>query len=249
MSGTVESPSHRFAKYYKDSYPPQINLKTSYNTKHIATSNHKFRTSRHELMYGMLNGETRHEVMTQGLLAEQMVHLALRPLLQDAGFFPSLAPQSLEHGKGQKGIDMLIRDNRNTPYLGIDVKLRQGQSELGRDGFGWDSKLQTPFVFLSLGNWYPSMRDAEDVTVKDWLSKYSIPGIQRTGKIPRLDELRGYLLGRLERTLNGAHVAIREPEVFPRTCATLPDNIKDLKKMREKVGVMHHLFTALQEAA
>lgn len=250
MTGTVESPSQRFTNHYKESFPPSIVLDVGRKREPLtATTAKPFRDSRTFLLDRYLHGNSRKGEMTEGHLAEQMVNLALRPMLSPAGFSSRLAPESLEHGNDQKGVDILITNPRNKVFLGIDVKLRRGKSRYQRDGFGWSPKMRSPFIYLSLGNWAgPPNSHGNEISIKEWLKNQSKNGIIKSGQIPYLDALRRYLAVRIERTLEHAHAATREPQIFPHT-HMLPEGTRDLTIMREKIGVMHHLFTALQDAA
>ncbi len=250
MSVTEEHPSRRFTQHYQESYPPEMTFNVGRkNRPHIGTSALQFRKSRAELLENFFYSRPKQAELIQSYFAEQIINLALRPLIAGAGFSSQLAPQSLEHGEGQKGVDLLITDPQQRVYLGIDVKLRKGHIAYKRDGFGWSQHIRAPHIFLALGDWEPEPhQDEHPVTVKKWLKQHSKEGIYKNGQIPNLPSLRAYVTGRIERTLEHAHEAVREPQIFPYS-DMLPAGTRDIAIMREKIGVMHHLFASLRGAA
>jgi hypothetical protein len=240
------SSSASFVDGYTRSYPSSVSFVTDTHGNTVdAYSSRDFQTSRAKLLTSVFEGKPRHEVMSHVLIAERIVALSLQPVFEDAGFRAVLAPQTLERGGEQKGVDLIVSDPDNMTYLGIDVKLRSGTSPYNRDGYGWSPSLKSPYIYLSLGNWSTEMREKEEVTVKDWLADFAIPKIQQTGKIPKLHALRQYLIGRMERSLSGYRERLLEPNEGY-LCFGLPKSKEDREILEEKVGIMHSLFADLQ---
>lgn len=241
----------RFIKHYSGAYPPSIPYKLDpLGTMHLGTSTRDFRESRKDMMTGYMYGRQKHEQMAQGLIAEEMVRLALKPLIKEAGFETSLAPQSLErseieNGEKMKGVDLIITDLDKLTYLGIDVKLRKAISSRNRDGHGWNSRLKTPFIYLSLGNWDITMRQGESIEVKDWIKEYTLPKLKSTGGIPVFDDFRRYVVGRIERSLNGFREELDGEYKYE--YGNLPYDLDEINVLREKVGIMQSLFTDLNQ--
>jgi hypothetical protein len=235
-----------FAKRYAASFPRSTHFSIDTNGSQLeATNTRDFISSRGLLMDGLLSGNTKHEQMAHALLAENTVELALQPVLKDE-FKARLAPQSLEWSRdGNKGVDILISDSEDYVYLGIDVKLHENRSPRGRDGFGWNDRLKTPFVFLALGNWSVDIQEREEVKVKDWLRYYTIPHLRQSKHIPGVTEFRHYLIGRIEQSLNGYREHLLEPDYYSYDVG-LPEDVSGKQLLEEKLAVMQSLFTELQ---
>jgi hypothetical protein len=246
MNERSERSSANFITRYSRSYPSSIAFKTDTYGNHIeARSSATFQASREQLMRKLLTGTQTKESMSQALMAEHLVSLAIQPLIAEQGFHTMLAPQSLEHGKNQKGIDLIISDNEMMTYLGIDVKLRRGRSIQNRDGYGWNATLKAPYIYLSLGNWSTAMREGEEVNVKDWLADYAVPKIQDSGKIPHLNKLRTYLVARIERSLNGYHERLIDGSMYNHSFG-LPELEEDKVILARKLSNMQSVFTELR---
>jgi len=188
-----------------------------------------------------------HETFTQAILTEHIVRLAFEPLLEKTGFNSTLAPQTLERSdEQQKGVDLLITDENNLSYLGIDVKLRTSKSRFQRDGFDWNSMLLSPYIYFSLGNWSVDMKEQEDVTIKKWLTEYAIPKIIKTGKIPQINSLRQYMVGRVKRSLEGYQEMLDEVDI--RQVYGVPETEAGREVLALKLEIMHSLFEELEQS-
>ncbi len=213
-----------------------------------ATSSDAFLNSRKRLLEQLIAGQPRNREFSQAIALEHMVDLTLRNPLDDTGFTLELTPQSLERSIGsQKGVDLLVRDNQNLVYLGIDLKTGKGSSRYERDGYGWNSTTQSPYIYLSLGSFAVNTREQSAVAVREWLNLYAIPSILNTGKIPLLGDFRTYLISRIERSLHGCLEVLREPEE-DRPPFGLPQSDQELTIMGEKLSIMHSLFYDLRIA-
>jgi hypothetical protein len=240
--------STRFAHGYVREYPlSQTYLLDDEGQLVTASSSPNFQSARLLLMETLLQGDPSREQMAQSLIAEQIVKLSLRHLLQNTGFCANLAPQTLECGtQNQKGVDVIVVDTNNLAYLGIDVKCRVGKSPWNRDGYGWNQGLLAPFIYLSLGNWKIDTYDRQQVPIKEWLSGYAIPKIAQSGKIPHFFDFERYIAGRIERSLNGFTERIKEdPANIPPFL--LPKNYEAVLLLEEKLAIMQSLFIDLQQ--
>jgi hypothetical protein len=237
-----------FIERYTQEYPPSVDYIISPRGEKVSeTTTHKFKTSRIAMMQDLVDGKPRRNEMSHSLFAEEIVCLALDPLLQRGGFSSCLAPQSLEHGVDQKGVDVLISDKNNMAYLGIDVKLRIGKSLLGRDGFGWSHHLLSPYIYLSLGNWSVDTWEENGVNIRGWLADYALPKIPESGKIPKISELRRYLIDRIERSLSGFMDRVYSPKEDDLNYG-MPSTAEDLMILEEKLPVIYSLFFDLKTA-
>lgn len=235
------SPAKSFVDHYAKSYPPSSQyLLDSKGTSVNASSDESFRTYRENLLNLYFEGDPKHDSIV-GHFIEPVVCLSLRPYLQEGGFDVVLAPQSLEHGDGQKGVDILITDSEQLVLLGIDVKSKKGRSSRGRDTYGWSPALRSPFVYLSLGNWNPAMQDRRDVSVHDWSRGYVVPNLQKSGQIPNIQDFRQYLLKRLERTVYSFRERMHDPSRFQQQI--VPQTPEEASILEEKLGIVHSLIT------
>jgi len=238
---------NRYAARYAASFPPNTNYALDPNGSIFeGTSSRDFRNSRGQLMNSLLNGERKHRLMTQSLLAEDVVNLALQPVLQDT-FNVSLAPQTVEWGLNGKGVDIIIADPDDYVYLGIDVKLRPGMSPRERDGHGWSEKLKAPYIYLCLGNWSVGIKEREEVRVLDWIDRYTVPNLKEAKPIPAVGDFRRYVLGRIERNLYGYKEHLLEPDYYTYT-NNIPASVASVELLEEKLAVMHGLFTDIRMA-
>lgn len=128
--------------------------------------------------------------------------------------------------------------------LGIDVKLKKSRSLRDRDGYGWSSHLHSPFIYLNLGNWSVDTWEEPLVDIRNWITNYTLPKLTTTGKIPKMYELRQYLLGRIERSISGYIELIKDPneEIAE---INIPKNYQELNILEEKLFLMHQLFSDL----
>lgn len=243
MAETVQL--NPFARLYAEAFPP----KTAYGidskgTVLVGKSSKDFSRSRGHLMHHIISGKEQKTSYPQALLAENVVNLALQPVMGDE-FKASLAPQTIEWDVDGKGVDVLISDPDDYIYLGIDVKMRYGKSPLNRDGYGWSEKLKAPYIYLSLGNWSVDIQERQEVSIRDWLQEYTIPHIQRAKPIPGVVDFRHYLVGRIERSINGYRQRLREADLYEHDFG-LPFSAEGAELLEEKLAVMQSLFTELQ---
>lgn len=245
MSWTKENaPQTRFAKRCGSSVPDSIAYIVDHQGQSLeATSSRNFRESREIILVDFLSGRSRQDELSHSLMAEHVVQLSLNPALQRLGFAAAIAPQSLEHGKDQKGVDLIISDTNNLVYMGIDVKLREKRRTFpDRDGYGWSDTLRSPYFYLSLGNWRIDMREREEVPIRDWLTEYTIPSITGSKQIPRVAAFRDYLIGRIGRSIEAYRKRLDDTE-FESGIYIIPDAQEDQQILREKLAVMHGVFT------
>lgn len=190
------------------------------------------------------NGQSPYKVLCQGLFAEHLTVLGLQPLIRRYGFTVMFAPPSLEHGREQPGMDILLCDSENMTYLGIDVKMRRSRDRRYRDRFGWNELVKSPFVYLSLGDWSTPLPDGTAISFSDWMRLYSIPFARRLGAIPYLHDLRTYLVTRIEQNLNAYYDWLRRPD-RKQDSYNYPGSDEDLKLLQEKLSIVQSLFADL----
>lgn len=233
----------RFSSGYKDQYPRRATYHTTEQGGELHTRNSKgFRNGRRSLMEGMLKGEANQIEMAEALAMEHLVQLTLQQDLEAAGFWIDMAPQTLDHkDDGQKSVDLLVGGPGDLVYMGIDVKMRRGKSKRDRDGYGWSSRLCSPYFYLSLGNCRLETWEREDVAVREWLRTYVIPKIMTTGKIPRIEAFRQYLVGRMERSLYAYVERLAEGDNYHNDFG-IPQTVEERDILIEKLMVMHYLF-------
>lgn len=224
-----------------DAFPPTAQYLVDTNGNYLnANSNEEFRNNRKKQMNLYIDGNPKHESI-RGLFVEPLVCFSLRPYLQQAGFDIILAPQSLEHGIEQKGVDLLIVDPDQYVYLGIDVKTRKDRSSKGRDRYGWSSKLKSPYIFLSLGNWDVELRENKKITVPRWTREMVVPNIQKTGKIPRINNFKDYIVSKAENTVYSFRNRLDDRKRY--YGGSLPQNREERTMLEEKLGIIHSLLT------
>lgn len=232
-------------RYYMD-FPPENRFTTdSSGALIIGTSNKNFISSRVSLVSDHILGikDNRYE-MSQAYLAEELVRVALKNPLEERGFFLHLAPQNIESGVDKKGVDFLITDSSQMIYLGIDLKLKKGRSRFNRDGSGWCPNLQSPFIYLKMGNWSLETRENPDVNIRQWIQEYTRPKLKTTGKIPRVYELRQYIVPRVIRTLSGYIEALNKPEDKFYKLYT-PEDRQSLIILKNKLSTVNSLFSSI----
>ena len=233
-------------RYHQD-FSSQINFtKDRFGTLVECTSSQNFTNSRVSLMDGYLSGKYQKTEMPQALLAEELVSLALKKPLEERGFSSYLAPQNLESGENQKGVDLIITDADHMICLGVDLKLKKGKSKIERDGYGWCQNIQSPFIYLKMGNWSLETREESTVDIRQWISEYTRPKLKTTGKIPRVNELREYIFPRIERTISSYIEILKEPE-GKFADVTIPKNMAELNALEDKLFMMHSLFSSISD--
>lgn len=245
MSQRVEiSPIGLLNRYHCD-FPRSIIFSTSEGKDTIeGLSSLKFTNSRVKLLDNYILERKPQTEFSQALLAEELVGIAIKKPLKERGFFLHLAPQNLESGKNQKGVDLLITDSNNMICLGIDLKLRKGRSNFNRDGFGWASNLQSPYIYLTMGNWSLKTRQEPHVGIRKWINDYTCPKLITSGKIPNIYELRQYVIPRIERSISGYIETLKEPNInFVE--ATTPKSREEVDILEYKLFILSLLFCSL----
>jgi len=219
-------------------YAPQSRLYT------VGTScTPAFRTSRQTLMSTLLEGNPKHS-MAEAFLSEYLIHIALQPVLENTSFCTQLAPQSLERSStNHQGVDLLISDEENTLWLGIDAKLRSGKSAFERDGYGWNPEILTPYMYLSLGNWNGALKEME-LPVRQWMTTHVVGGVNESKSIPGFGRFRQYLVERIERSLAVCRERVIDHDERPMYGA--PESKEELDIFGDKIHMMHGLFTELR---
>lgn len=156
-----------------------------------------------------------------------------------------IAPQSIEHGQGQRGVDLLILNPNRHIMMGIDVKLKANKSTNNQNGGSWLPHLQAPFINLTLGNWQVISKDPQVKTIKDWITKCVIPNVPNNGKIPQLDSLRSFLVPRLINSLDSQLQNSRDPK--PSYFVRLPETRQQMNIYRLKLKGLISLFTQINQ--
>ena len=231
-------------EYYRR-LPPQIfyAVDEPKNDTIEGFSTRNFITSRTALLDEFLNvDKSKHHEMSQSYLAEQLVRIAIKNPLEEKGFFVDIAPQNLEHGNDQKGVDLIVVDSNKMICLGIDLKLKKRRSASEHDGFGWCQNTLSPFIYLKMGNWSLETREESGVDIRHWIQEYTSPKLKTTGKIPRIYELRQYVVPRITKTLEKYIEKINDSEKeFYKNC--IPENQQSLDLLKSKLSSLHSVFS------
>lgn len=245
MSSRVEFSNINLVNRYYQDFPPQINFSSdSQGTPIEGFSSSKFTSSRVALIDNYLSQNNPKKEMSQALLVEEFSNLALEKLLKEKGFSSHLAPQNLESGQNQKGVDLIIQDSQKMLCLGIDLKLKKSKSLLKRDGYGWSPNTKSPYIYLKMGDCFMKTKEESSVNLRDWIQDYTLSKITSTGKIPHLDQFRKYIICRIERTLFSYIQTIKEPSNFIAQ-KTIPKDHQDQLLLEEKLFKTHALFSSL----
>lgn len=232
-------------KYHQD-FPPQISFIMDHGGALVeGISSRNFTSSRVSLIDNYISGGNPKTEIPQALLAEELVCLAIKKPLEERGFFSYLAPQNLESGGNKKGVDLIITDSNNMICLGIDLKLRKGRSKLKRDGYGWSQNIQSPYIYLQMGDWTLETRKEPVVNIRQWISEYTRPKLRTTGKIPHVYELRQYVIPRIERTLSSYIEILKEPD-GELADLTIPKDTGEIMSLEEKLFKMHLVFSSIK---
>ena len=247
MSQRIEvSPIGLVNRYHQD-FPSQVNFKTDQSGTLIeGRSSQNFTNSRVNLIDCYISGQRPKTEMPQALLAEELVRIAVKNPLEERGFFLHLAPQNFESGKNQKGVDLIIVDNNDMICLGVDLKLKKGRSRFNRDGFGWSPKLHSPYIYLTMGNWSLETREESHVSIRKWISEYTCPKLRTSGKIPHIQELRRYIITRIEKSLSGYIEMLKEP-IGEFANITIPESQGEVSILEDKLFTLHLLFSSLND--
>jgi len=214
-----------------------------------ASSSHKFRMARRNLMDQLLTGNPIQRETSEAYAIELITCLALQNALRVAGFVVQLSPQSVEMStKKQKGVDLIISDLDDTMYLGIDIKFRRGRSPWNRDGYGWNAQQLTPYLYLSLGDFRLQMDDFAELAVRDWLRSVAVPGLNDSKQIPGWRNYSFFVIDRIEKSLFGA---LKRLESSLQGDSSAPmygfpaDNLEQ-EIFLEKIAIMQSLFVELK---
>jgi len=249
MSQQVEYSKIGLVNEYSRGFPSNVSYRThDYDSVVQTTSSRAFINSRTELMDGFLTEDKKIKwfEVSQSYLAEQLVRIAIKSPLEERGFFLDLAPQSLEHGNNQKGVDLIIVDSCQTICLGIDLKLKKSRNKSGHDGYGWCQNILSPFIYLKMGDWSLETREETDVNIRQWIQKYTCPKLKTTGKIPRVYELRQYLIPRVTNTLNTYLEALDRPkDEF--SYLYIPEDRQSVNLLKNKLLNLYSLFSDLSQ--
>ncbi len=154
-------------EYYQGLLPQSFYTgdSTHYNTIECRSSGN-FIKSRTALLDEFINiDKSKHHEMSRAYLAEQLVRIAIKNPLEERGFLMDIAPQNLEHGNNQKGVDLIVVDSNKIICLGIDLKLKKRITTCARDGFGWCQNTLSPFIYLKMGNWSLETREESKVDI------------------------------------------------------------------------------------
>ncbi len=245
MSRRVEVSNIGLVNEYHQGLPPQIfyAIDDSGSVAIEGFSTRNFITSRTALLDEFLNIDTcKHHEMSRAYLAEQLVRIAIKNPLEERGFFMDIAPQNLEHGNDQKGVDLIVVDSNKMIYLGIDLKLRKRRAKSEHDGFGWCQNTLSPFIYLKMGNWSLNTREEDGVDIRHWIEEYTSPKLKTTGKIPRVYELRQYVVPRITKTIEKYIEGLSDSEKeFYKDC--IPENQKSLDLLKNKLFRLRSVFS------
>lgn len=206
-----------------------------------ATSTKDFIISRTILLDELLNvDKNKHYEMSQAYMAEQLVRIATKNPLEERGFFIDIAPQNLEHGVNQKGVDLIVLDSNKTICLGIDLKLKKSNN----DGFGWGQNILSPFIYLKMGNWSLETREKSGVDIRQWIQEYTGPKLKTSGKIPRIFELRRYVIPRIIRTLERYIDITNSPnDRLYKSC--IPEDYQSFELLKNKLSRLWLVFSEI----
>jgi hypothetical protein len=222
------SPSETF---FATTQGPEIPLSNSEN----------YRRSRPEMVRRAIAAQhSPDDISPYSVLAEQIVNLALDPVLARHSYHSHSASQNLDAGDQDKGVDVLIADKSNIVVLGIDVKLRQGRSVARRDGGGWSPRLKSPYIYLSLGDWSTLNKSNTTINVKQWLADAVAPNLSNSGKIPHFVSFQSYIIDRLSRSLQSFyHQFICHPNS---STWGFPKAVEDRQILRAKLEILNKFF-------
>jgi hypothetical protein len=233
-------------EYYKGLLPQIFYTRIDSQNQIIeGRSSGNFINSRTALLDEFINiDKSKHHEMSQTYLAEQLVRIAIKNPLEERGFFMDIAPQNLEHGDNQKGVDLIVVDSNKMICLGIDLKFKKRVTRLDRDGFGWCQNTLSPFIYLKMGNWSLDTREESGIGIRRWIQEYTSPKLKTTGKIPRVFELRQYVIPRIIRTLEGYIDVINDPSDRLYNTCTPKDN-QSFELLKSKLLTIHSVFLSI----
>jgi hypothetical protein len=183
-------------------------------------------------------------IFSHALLSEYITVLALEPLLKPYSYQIDLAPQSLEHGVGQKGVDLLILNQEHKIMLGIDVKLETSKYRFNRNGGRWLNHLKSPYINLTLGNWLVKGKDPQVNNIKNWLTYSVLSNIPETGKIPQLNDFRSFVVTRIKNSLQFQQENCQNHNFPP---DILPLARQDYLVYKQKLKGLIAIFSSLED--
>ena len=154
-----------------------------------------------------------------------------------------MAPQSLEHGVGQRGVDLLILNREHKIMLGIDVKLKTSNLKYNRNGGRWLNNLKAPFINLTLGNWPVKAKDPQINNIKNWLNYSVLSNIPENGKIPQLNDFRSFVVTRINNSLQ-LQLENCQKHNFPP--GTSPFTRQDYIVYKQKLNGLVEIFSAIE---
>lgn len=221
---------NRFLENYSQLLPQDSVYKLLHQNPLPCFSNREYRQSHRQLIESYLQHTKWHEDYSEALLSEYVTLLALDPLLKERNYQINLAPQNLEHGTKQRGVDLLIATPEYKIMLGLDVKLRRKNSD--HDGGHWLDNLKAPYMNLSLGNW--------DSDVKKWLRGPVLDNFNQSGQIPNFNSFRQYLISRVNHNLDSQIDILNHPWD---TNYTLPVTREDTIVYRQKLSGLKRIFS------
>ncbi len=236
---------NRFTKKYAESYPPEINYRRLSDNLQAKSSNN-FQKSREKLIRQLLAQKNETIGMPHALLSEFVVALAVNPLISPYGYGVDMAAQSIENGKEQRGVDLLVVDDNQKIMMGIDVKLRGNKIDQGRNGGAWLDNIAAPFINLTLGNWKVEAKNKEVNNVKDWLIFCVLPNINDSGQIPELKSLRYFTVPRIKNSLINQLERMESEKTID--FYKLPMNRQKSLACKQKLTGLIGLFTKIESS-
>lgn len=235
----------RFVQKYKEAYSPRQIYYLLNHDELLGTNSRNFRQSRAELLDNLLTRGVKVKSFSPSYLAEYVTALSLDTLVSPFGYRIDMAPQSVEHGSGQRGVDLILRNTFGKIMLGIDIKLGCNRSSLNQNGGEWLDNLKAPFINLTLGNWKIKAREPEVVTAKDWLLRCVLPNVPGSGKIPYLDDLRRFLVPRIKNSVVSQWEGSRNSAAIARF--HVPESRQDRLVYQQKLEGVRELFGRIEE--
>jgi hypothetical protein len=241
----TEAISYRqnFLQKYSNFYPAKNIYFLLNNNSLLATSSFSFCCSHPRLINNILTTNTDKILPSHAYLSEYITALALEPLLKPHSYRVDLAPQSLEHGVGQRGVDLLILDQRQKIMLGLDIKLRTIRSSHNRNGGRWLDNLKAPFINLSLGNWSVHAKDPQVKNIKDWLIYSVLPNIPDNGQIPQLNDFRSYIVPRIKNSLQLQQENFSNHKL---KFYSFPQTRQEIKVYQQKLSGLIEIFSDIE---
>lgn len=187
---------------------------------------------------------------SKSVLSEWTTYFCIASPLSEMGYITEMAAPRLEQGeKGRKGVDLVISkrtyDNAALPLLGINVKLRRTQADRRTDRQKFDSILCAPSISIPLGNW-ETRPQPEPTQIRGWMTEHLLPSIQE-GKPLEVEDLKGYIFGRIARNLESYlwkadHYPVGEYTPSSSEVNLFPTDLSDYESFQNKLTTMHEVF-------